>query len=104
MLEYLNTSKFLPLKTLDQMYKALVSSHLDYYDIIYHIPSHQNLAPLGVSLNSLMGKVERIQYQAALAISGAWRGSSRSKLYEELGWETLSDRCRRILQIHKIFL
>ena len=28
----------------------------------------------------------------------------RSKLYEELGWETLSDRrwCRRILQIHKI--
>ena len=52
-----------------------------------------------------MEKVERIQYQAALAISGAWRGSSRSKLYEELGWETLSDRrmSRRILQIHKIY-
>ena len=53
-----------------------------------------------------MEKVERIQYQSALlAISGAWRGSSRSKLYEELGWESLSDRrtCRRILQIHKIF-
>ena len=33
-----------------------------------------------------MEKVERIQYQSALAISGAWRGSSRSKLYEELGW------------------
>ena len=51
----------------------------------------------------MMEKVERIQYQAA--ISGAWRGSSRSKLYEGLGWETLSDRrmCRRILQIHKIF-
>ena len=86
-------SKFLPIKTLDQMYKTLVRSHLDYCDIIYHIPSHQNQA------------VERIQYQAALAVSGAWRGSSRSKLYEELGWETLSDRrmCRRILQIHKIF-
>ena len=52
-----------------------------------------------------MEKVERIQYQSALAISGAWRGSSRSKLYEELGWESLSDRrmVRRILQIHKIF-
>ena len=51
-----------------------------------------------------MEEVERIQYQAALAISGAWRGSSRSKLYEELGWESLSDRrmSRRILQIHKI--
>ena len=31
-------SKFLPLKTLDQMYKALVRSHLD-CDVIYHIPS-----------------------------------------------------------------
>ena len=29
-------SKFLPLKTLDQMYKALVHSHLDYCDIIYY--------------------------------------------------------------------
>ena len=93
--------KFLPLKTLDQMYQALVCSHLDYCDIIYHIASHQNQAPLGVTLNSLMEKVERIQYQAALAISGTWRGSSRSKLFEELGWETLSDRrmCRRILQL-----
>ena len=50
-----------------------------------------------------MEKVERVQYQAALAIPGAWRGSSCSKLYEELGWESLSDRrmCRRILQIHR---
>ena len=51
-----------------------------------------------------MEKVERIQYQAALAVTGAWQGSSRSKLYGELGWESLSERrwCRRILQIHKI--
>ena len=68
------------------------------------MPSHHNQAPLVVTLNSLMEKAERIQYQAALVITGAWRGSSRSKLYEELGWETLSDRrmSRRILQIHKI--
>ena len=98
-------SKFLPLKTLDQMYNVLVRSHLDYCDIIYHTPSHINQPSLGMTLHSMMEKVERIQYQAALAISGAWHGSSRSKLYEELGWETLSDRrmCRRILQIHKIF-
>ena len=97
-------SKFLPLKTLDQMYKALVRSHLDYCDIIYHQPSLHNQPPLGVSLNSLMEKVERIQYQAALAVTGTWQGSNRSKLYEELGWESLSDRrtCRRILQVHKI--
>ena len=51
-----------------------------------------------------MEKVERAQYQATLAITGAWQGSSRSKIYDELGWETLSDRhkYRRVLQIHKI--
>ena len=56
-------------------------------------------------VKNTMEKVERIQYQAALAISGAWHGSSRIKLYEELGWEILSDRrmCRRILRIHNIF-
>ena len=87
------------------MYKSLVRSHLDYCDIIYHIPFHQNQAPLGVTLNSVMENVERIQYQSALAITGAWHGSNRAKLYDELGWESLSDRRmgRRILQIHKIF-
>ena len=97
-------SKFLPLNTLDQMYKALVRSHLDYCDVIYDIPSKTHHPSLGRTLGSLMEKVERIQYQAALAITGAWQGSSRSKLYDELGWETLSDRrkFRPALQIHKI--
>ena len=51
-----------------------------------------------------MEQKERIQYQSALAIAGRYQGSSRTKLCEELGWETLSDRrvSRRILQIHKI--
>ena len=53
-------SQFLPLKTRHQMYKAPVRSHLDYCDIIYHISSLQNQPPLRVTLNSLMGKVERI--------------------------------------------
>ena len=44
-------SKFSPLKTLDQMHKALVRSRLDYCDIIYHIPSHQNQPPLSVIRN-----------------------------------------------------
>ena len=97
-------SKFLPLKTLDQMYKALVRSHLDYCDIIYHIPPKINPPPQLPTFNCLMEKLERVQYQAALAVTGAWQGSNCSKLNEELGWETLSDRrmIRRILQIHKI--
>ena len=83
-------------KARDLMYKALVRSHLDYCDIIYHIPSVQT--QFGVNLTDLMEKAERIQYQAALAVTGASQGSRRSKLYEDLGWESLSERrwCRRI--------
>ena len=62
------------------MYKALVHSHLDYCDFIYHIPPVLNHPPLGLSLNASMEKVERIQYQASLAITGTWQGSSRTKL------------------------
>ena len=62
--------------------------------MIYHEPSETNVLPLAA----------RIQYQAALAITGVWKGSSRTKIFEELGWETLSDRrrSRRILLVHKI--
>ena len=51
-----------------------------------------------------MENFEKVQYQAALAITGSWQGTSRSKLFDELGWESLSDRrwCRRIHQIHQI--
>ena len=82
----------------------IMSRIVDYCDIIYHIPPLNSQCNLGVSLISLMEKVERTQYQAALTLTGTWQGTNRSKRYEELGWETLSDRrwCRRILQIHKI--
>ena len=83
--------------------KHLVRPHFDYCDIIYHIPPSINQPPQLPTFNSIMEKLERVQYQAALAVTGAWQGSNWSKLNEELGWETLSDRrmCRRILQIQK---
>ena len=84
-LDYCHVIYHLP-PLLHQMYKAFVRSHLDYCHVIYHLPPLLYQAPLGVSLNSLMEKVERVQYQAALAITGAWNGSSRTKHYEELGW------------------
>ena len=31
-------NQLLPFKTLNQMYKSLVRPHLDYCDVIYHIP------------------------------------------------------------------
>ena len=39
-----------------------------------------------------MDLIEQVQYEAALVISGCWQGASRVKLYNELGWESLSDR------------
>ena len=36
--------------------------------------------------------LEQTQYSAALAVTGAWRGSSRQRLYDKLGWESLYDR------------
>ena len=67
-----------------QMYKALVRLHLDYCDIIYHEPPQRNQPHLGKTLTSLMTKVGRVQYQEALAVTGAWHGSNRFKLYEEV--------------------
>ena len=57
-----------------------------------------------MSLHDHMEMIEKIQYQAALAVTGTWQGTSRVKIYEELGWESLSDRriSRRVLQMHKI--
>ena len=74
------------------MYKALVRSHLDYCDIIYHIPTKIDTPQLGLSLHSLMEDVEKIQYRAAVTVTGAWQGTNRTGLYENLGWKTLSDR------------
>ena len=39
--------------------------------------------------NSFHEKLESIQYNAALAITSAIRGSSKEKLYQELGFESL---------------
>ena len=81
--KYLN--RFLPFHSLNQMYSALVRSHLDYCDVIYHIPPKIHPPPLGMSLHDHMEMIEKIQYQTALAVTGAWKGNSRVKLYEELG-------------------
>ena len=86
------------------MYKMFVRPHLDYGDIIYHIPHSPNIFDSSISLHPLMERLEKVQYQAALAITGCWQGTSRNQIYEELGWENLSDRrwSRRLLQLYKI--
>ena len=73
-------SGFLPRHSLITLYKSLIRPHLDYADIIYDQLNNLNLC----------NKIETCQYNAALAIPGAIRGSSKERLYQELGFEYLS--------------
>ena len=100
-------SPYLPLKSRDQIFKMHIRPHLDYCDFIYHIPvktRETNNFDTSRSLNYLMNSLESIQYQAALAVSGTWKGTSRTKIYDELGWEPLEHRriFRRLTQFYKI--
>ena len=97
-------SSYLPLHSLNQIYKMYIRPRLDYCDVIYHILPLSNGYFSSVTLHTLMESIERIQYQAALLITGTWKGTSKNKLYNELGWESLTDRrwCRRLIHFYKI--
>ena len=51
--------------------------HLHYGDVIYDQPNNK----------SFTEKIKRIQYNAALAITVAIKGTSQSKFYRELRFE-----------------
>ena len=52
----------------------------------------------------MMGKLESVQYSAALAVTGAWTGTSQDKLYSELAWESLGSRrwSRRLILFYNL--
>ena len=97
-------SSYVPVHTLDQIYKMHVRSHLDFCDVIYHLPEIDSLFDCSYRLTRLMNQIERVQYQAALAITGTWQGTNTDKIYEELGWESLSNRrwFHRLVHFYKI--
>ena len=64
------------------IYKSFVRPNLDYAVIIYDKPLNE----------SLKRKIEMVQYSAALIITGAFTRTSRDKIYQELGLESLADR------------
>ena len=74
--------KTLPRPVLMTMYKTFVRPYLDYGDIIYDEAYNE----------TFYQKLESIQYNACLALSGAIRGSSRENPYHELGLESLQSR------------
>ena len=89
------SSRYLPISALDRAYKSFIRPKLEYGDVLYHrTPSNSNqLLPLNVQyLSNAMAKLESVQYQAAIIVSGAWQGTSKEKIYKELGWEFLCHR------------
>ena len=72
----------LPRGSLLAIIKSFFRPHLDYGDIIYD----QNYS------NTFHQKMESIQYNTALAITGAIRSSSRENLYQKLGLESIQER------------
>ena len=75
-------SGFLPRHSLITLYNSFIRPHLHYADIIYDQPKNLNLC----------SKIEVCQYNAALSITGAIRGSSKERLYQELGFKYLTSR------------
>ena len=68
--------------SLTTIFKSFIRPHLDYGDIIYDR-----------AYNTLFQQnIESIQQNAALAITGAVRGTSREKFYQELAFESLQQR------------
>ena len=72
----------LPRESLVTIYKSFIWPHLDYGDIIYDRTYN----------SSFPQNIESIQYNAALAITDAIRGTSKEKIYQELGFESLQQR------------
>ena len=62
--------QILPRSSLLTIYKTFIRSRLDYADIIYH-QAHNS---------AFHDKLESIQYNACLAITGAIRGASTEKV------------------------
>ena len=78
------------------------------FDKVWHIGLLFKLKAYGVDgeLLSLLEnyKLEKVQYEACLAITGAIQGTSRQTIYDELGLNTLIERgwCGKLTFFYKI--
>ena len=72
----------IPRNYLLTIYKSFIRPHLDYGDIIYHQPNNRSLFQPNF-------KIESIQYQTALVVTVTMHGTSQTKLYNELGIESV---------------
>ena len=75
-------SVHLPRTALLTIYKSFIRPNLDYGDILYDKPKNENF----------QNKLEKVQYRACLAITNAIQGTSKDRLYDELGLYSLTNR------------
>ena len=61
------------------IYKAFIRPHLEFGDVLYDQAFN----------NSLKEKLESFQYNTCLVLTGAIRGTSKEKIYQELELESL---------------
>ena len=71
-----------PRTSLITIYKSFARPHLDYGEIIYDQTFNE----------SFHQRIESIQYNAGIVITGVIRDTSSEKLYQELGLESLKSR------------
>lgn len=72
----------LPKPSLITIYKSFIRPHLDYVDVIFNHAFNKYFHQ----------RLKSIQFNAALATTGAIKGTSKEKLYQELGFESLQSR------------
>ena len=73
---------YIPRDSLVTIFKTFIRPHLDYTDVIFSKPSNATFS----------NRIESTQFNAALAITGTIRGTSKEKLYQGLGFETMKGR------------
>ena len=84
----------LPRTTLITIYKAFIRRHLDYGDVLDDQAFN----------NSFKEKLESIRYNACVALTGAISSTSKEKIYQEFGSESLQDRrwCRKLCLFYRV--
>ena len=86
-------NNILPCHALLTIYRSSVRPDLDYGNVIYGQEDNE----------SVISRIERVQYNASLAIARAIRKTSQENLYQELGLESLRTR-KKIFKAHVLFL
>ena len=80
-------------ETLEVIYTSFIRPLLEYASVVWDGCAQSDYDSL-----------EKIQLAAARIVTGAMIGTSTSKLYEEVGWQTLAKRREKakLVQMYKI--